>query len=42
MFPKTNRNRRTYIPPLLLHILVALMGALVAVGSSYTLRYFGY
>jgi hypothetical protein len=42
IFPKTNRNRRMYIPPLLLHVLVALMGALVAAASSYALRYFGY
>jgi hypothetical protein len=40
-FPQTNRNRRAYIPPVLLHILVALMGLLVAAASSYALRSFG-
>jgi hypothetical protein len=42
IFPKTNRKRRAYIPPVLLYILVALMGVLVAAASSYTLHYFGY
>ena len=41
-FPQTSRNRRAYIPPVLLHILVALMGMLVAAVSSYALRHFGY
>jgi len=40
-FPRTNRKRRAYIPPVLLHILVAIMGLLVAAISSYALRFFG-
>lgn len=40
-FPRTNRTRRAYIPPVLLHILVAFLGLLVAAISSYALRFFG-
>lgn len=41
-FPKKNRTRRIYIPPLIRHGLVAFLGGCVALMTSYALRYLGY
>ncbi len=42
IFPKTNRTRRIYIPPILLHLIVAVLGSTIALVTCYALRKLGY